>query len=196
MWLLASREQPPPDDTVAPPQPSWAPCATRDDRALMTKLAVIRDMDSLQAALRERANGLTLNFNSLDQECQFPERYTSKLLAPIPVKTLGRQSLGPLLACCGVELWLVERPDALAAYTSRIETRKRPLAREGMRARRKTQRVGDSEWGREMQNHWMLKTSPAQRKRSARIAALARWAAVRAAKVTPVKTGSRNGGSS
>jgi hypothetical protein len=157
----------------------------------LAPLATIRDMDSLQAALRERANSLMLKFDSIDEQSKFPERYTGKLLAPVPLKTVGRQSLGPLLACLGTELLLVERPDALAAYTSRVEKRKRHHTggRIPANGKRSNPRVGNSFWGKQMRSLQLLKQRPAERKRIARFAIKARWAAVRKAKATSVKTG-------
>jgi hypothetical protein len=70
-------------------------------------LATIRSMDELQQALRARALGLRLVFDgrcrvgvnrngessSLDSVAGLPDGYSCKLLAPVPIKGLGRTSL-------------------------------------------------------------------------------------------------------
>jgi hypothetical protein len=138
------------------------------------QIAVVRDMMQLQAALRARAIALNVTGEGLDQECQFPDRYAGKLLAPIPIRAVGGSSLGPLLAALGTELVLVERPDALAAYTSRVQKRVRDASVPMLPTRSRLKRhvcKGDTWWSVEMNARRTLKLSAEKRKRIARNAA-------------------------
>jgi hypothetical protein len=157
-------------------------------------LAEVRTMDELHAALRARALALRLVFDgrcrngkgkSLDAVAGLPDGYAGKLLAPVPVKHVGRTSLGPLLAALGCKLLLVEDPESYARITSGVE-RHPPeggYARSGMLApeeRIRRRNIRNSPFtkpgGAKVLNaRRFLLLGEGRRKEIARAAAKARW---------------------
>jgi hypothetical protein len=162
----------------------------------------IRTMLDLQMALRARCDALEVCFDSIDEESCFPARYAGKILGPRPTKSLGAQSLPAILACLGVQLALIERPDALASYTPRLAKRQRgagePLLAGENRRRKRNPRIGNSHWGEMMRRIQIMVTNPKQRSAVARAAANARWSATRkldqAAKATAEYSATRRPG--
>jgi cell division protein FtsB len=145
-------------------------------------LAVISTYDDLIAALRARSDELKLTRLGLDRAMKtLPDGYASKLLGEIPIRTLGRVSLGPVLGA--LVLLAVEDLTALKKIEHQLERRIRPLrnAGDGMPAedarkkRRRNPLRGCSEWGRLMRNRQIANQSPAARSQSARRAARIRW---------------------
>jgi hypothetical protein len=68
-------------------------------------LAEVRDYDELIRALRNRVHKLNVTCESIDHLAGLPQRYTNKLLSgPVPVRTFGRRSLGPVLQSLGLKL--------------------------------------------------------------------------------------------
>lgn len=49
---------------------------------------------------------------TLDEHSGLTARHAAKLLTPIPIKNFGPISLTLLLQSCGLELWVVQRPDS------------------------------------------------------------------------------------
>lgn len=76
------------------------------------RLATIRDYDGLHRAIRARVDELGFTREEIDDATGLQNGYTSKLLAPIPIKAFGRQSLGPMLEVLGlaIELMVIEHP--------------------------------------------------------------------------------------
>lgn len=158
-------------------------------------LAVVRSVDELQAALRARALALRIVFDgrsrrgddngrdcSLDGIAGLPTGYAAKLLAPVPLKSFGRHSLGPMLTALGCKLLLVEDADLLERITKRIE--RDPKAngranatmptRKSKNSSRKQWR-GNSKWGKILRARGLLLVPEGKRKQIARTAANARW---------------------
>jgi len=111
---------------------------------------------------------------TVDEVAGLPLRYTSKLFAPFPIKTLGKVSLGPILGalCCRIDL--IEDHEMLERIGHRIiSTRKN--ARERMPAKRRGHVLKNSDLARLLQRRWVLQTSPQQRRRWATQGAQARW---------------------
>ena len=151
----------------------------------------------IQQALRSRALSLQVVFDgrarknvdkhgkgcSLDAVAGMAEGYAAKLLAPVPIKSVGKTSLGPMLCALGVELWMVENPDLVARFTSRIETGPHPngnagsrmLAKKSRTARRNSPFLKDPEMARIARARQLLTQSAPERRRIARKAALVRW---------------------
>lgn len=50
--------------------------------------------------------------DTVDEKCGLPERHSSKLLTDPPLKNFGPTSLTLILGRCGLELWIVQRPDS------------------------------------------------------------------------------------
>src|SRR5262249_45758076 len=118
---------------------------TLDDSA--TVLADIQTPADLSAALRARAEELQATREGIDMLGGLPTGYTSKLLSPVPAKTLGATSLPVLLTTLACRLVLIAdgSPEA-EAMLRRLPRRARPLtphwrsslaalARKGGRAR-------------------------------------------------------------
>jgi hypothetical protein len=153
----------------------------------------LRSVDDLQRALRARALQLQIVFDgrcrrsgengedrSLDGVAGLPTGYAAKLLSPVPLKSFGRTSLGPMLIALGVCLQLVVDEEAEQKYTSRIERNPHrngndaPDAMRPMKRRRRYRKLG-SEWARIMNARRYLLVPESRRKASARKAAKARW---------------------
>jgi hypothetical protein len=93
------------------------------DDAMGEALAVVRDYEQLNAALRARVDQLGISLETLDHLCGFWAGYSSHLLAPKPqgnMRCLGKMSLGSVLGGVGLKIVLVEDRDALAKVRSRL----------------------------------------------------------------------------
>lgn len=151
----------------------------------MRHLAEIRSYGELLAALRARADELGVTRMGLDDVTGLQNGYAAKLLAPVPIKSLGKFSMGPMLSAMGVMLIMVEDVDTLARITKRVPKRVNPNqpadAGDAMPAKRKRRRKGfrGSEAGRMLRAKQILKQSPKRRKEIAKMAAETRWRRVR-----------------
>ena len=164
------------------------------DAAVPRQIAVVRTYAQLIEVLRQRSDELGLKRAALDELANVGDRHFSKLLAPTHVKHLGPKSFEAALAVLGValiaveDLELVERMRRRAAAHNIDTTRNEVCAKNGaLRATRMRTTGGlrnpalmdpesAREFGRIMGLRSRLKLTPAQRRRSARKAARARWA--------------------
>ncbi|WP_018320239.1 hypothetical protein [Bradyrhizobium sp. WSM2793] len=89
-----------------------------------TAAPIVRSMAGLVEALRQRRDELDISNETIDNIAGFPERYTSKLLAPRAPRNLSYHSLGQILGALGVGLRLVEDPEQVARVRRRWEKRK------------------------------------------------------------------------
>lgn len=89
--------------------------------------APIRSMPELISALRTRAQTLGLAYGTVDAIAGLPDRYTSKLFAPVPIKNLGPISFEAILGALGVTVILVEDQEQCDRVSGRWTQRKRPL---------------------------------------------------------------------
>jgi hypothetical protein len=91
-------------------------------------LAEIRSYGEPIDALRVRRHELDVSFSTLDQTSVLHLGYSSKVLAPGPVKPkhLGPVSLTAILGALGVKLALIEDREAMAR--SRVQARRRRSA--------------------------------------------------------------------
>lgn len=147
-------------------------------------IAVVRDYDDLLDAFRARFTALGASAETIETVAGLPLRYLSKLLRPVPLKNIGRVTLGPLCGVGGVKLLMVEDPEAFARVARRLTPRgpgpKAYYADDAMPTRQRRKKwahphKGDSAWGRRMRALAVLRQSSAQRSRLARRAARARW---------------------
>jgi hypothetical protein len=58
-----------------------------------------------------------------------PNKYLQKLIGAKPVRRIGMTSLGGVLGILGAELWLVEDPEAMKRFVSRVKKRDERLVR-------------------------------------------------------------------
>jgi hypothetical protein len=143
-------------------------------------LAVVNDYASLHRALRLRKDALDISCGLLDEIAGFTPGHASKLLAPKPMKKLGALTMGLMLQALGVALHMVEDPAALKRVKARfvprevaIPARSVPWGRSGKQtvvSKRFVKRIA-----REGGHARAQALSPAQRRSSARQAALIRW---------------------
>jgi hypothetical protein len=152
-------------------------------------LQVVRDWDGFMDALRARVVELEVAGETVDEVAGLPLRYTSKLLAPVPIKALGPISMGPMLGALGLVVIVAEDTEGIQKLRPRLTRRKyrrhADAAMPTKRRRKKSAFHGNSEWGRVMRARSILKQSPEQRKRAASRAAKARWRKPRVVEVKP-----------
>jgi hypothetical protein len=86
----------------------------------------IRSQAELLDAIRARRDELNISHETIDQIAGFQGGYTSKLLAPQPIKNLGPMSLGAILGALGLALVAVADPEAEQRVSKRWQKRKRP----------------------------------------------------------------------
>lgn len=87
---------------------------------------LIHSMDELLNALRDRRDALNISHETIDGIAGLQSGYTSKLLAPRPVKNLGPMSFGSLLGAMGLAVIVIEDPQAVARVRHLWQPRKRP----------------------------------------------------------------------
>ncbi|PJG56628.1 hypothetical protein CVM73_03505 [Bradyrhizobium forestalis] len=81
-------------------------------------------MAELVEALRQRRDDLDVSNETIDAIAGFPERYTSKLLAPRAPRNLSYNSLGLILGALGVALQVVEDEEQIKRVKGRWQKRK------------------------------------------------------------------------
>lgn len=86
-------------------------------------LGEAKSYDDLQPILRARADALGLSRVELDRIAGVPSGYSAKVLAEVPIRKLGPDTLGPMLGALGVKIMLVEDPEALAKFTAKGDAR-------------------------------------------------------------------------
>jgi hypothetical protein len=144
------------------------------------RIAVVRSYDDLVVALRGRVDELKVAQIGLDEELHLARGHVNKLIGPVPVKSLGRETLGPIIQALGLVMILEEDPIALqiAARMARRK-RKQSNADDGMLTLKRRKPRGywrkDKAWGRTLAARRFLILSPARRRMIARRAAKARW---------------------
>ena len=181
--------------TVAGFQTAWSSChSMTEPLATPRRIGNCSDYDSLHRAIRARVEELGVSREAIDEAAKafgnWPDRYASKVLAPIPIKGFGRQSLGPMLAVLGLTLAVEvveERPPItdspfVCAYKAHMHKplkhglanapEIRTLGRKALRARLKE--IG-KKGGKRGGPARAKALTPAKRRRIARKAALARW---------------------
>jgi hypothetical protein len=89
--------------------------------------APIRSMPELIEALRARRDSLNISHETIDSIAGLQSGYTSKLLAPKPIKNLGPMSFGSLLGALGLAVVVVEDPAAVVRVEKHWQKRKRPM---------------------------------------------------------------------
>ncbi len=95
------------------------------------RIATVTSYDELIAAFRARADELKVTRETLDAVTGLQAGYSGKLLAPVPMKSLGRVSLGPMLQAMGLAIVLVEDPEALRRFATQHAERKKVPHRAG-----------------------------------------------------------------
>jgi hypothetical protein len=141
----------------------------------------VRDYAQLIRAIRSWIAELGTAGETIDDVAGLPLRYTMKLLAPVPVKGIGRTSLGPLLGALGLKLVVAVDHEQLERIRHRLIGRHHasiallPVGK----ARQRAFIINSTEVAILYNERRTLKLSPTRRSSIARIAAKARWAKVR-----------------
>lgn len=163
------------------------------------QLVVATTHAEIVAALRARAEELQWSRQALDDIAGLTEGYAAKMLAPVPIKGLGPQTLGPILGAMGLVIIVAEDPKALAAARRIAKakgwgTRNSSQARDGhdrtncvpTKRKRGNPMLQDpelaAEFNRRMRARATAKMTKAQRSKAARHASRCRWRRVRAAR--------------
>jgi len=147
-----------------------------EDKIQSMSLAIVTDYSSLHAALRARAESLHVSRETVDHIAMLPDGYAAKLLAPEPIKILGKLSLGGVLEALGVKLVLVEDVEAMAKFAKkRVERDEKSVRKLNMVSMANATWLWTSKTARKLTKLRMDKISPDRRSRIARKAARARW---------------------
>lgn len=88
---------------------------------------IIRDMEGIRKAVRRRRDELNISHETIDQIAGLQSGYTSKLLAPKPLKNFGDMSFGAVLGALAIGIVVVEDPDQKGLVEGRWQPRKRPM---------------------------------------------------------------------
>jgi hypothetical protein len=158
-------------------------------------IAECRSYDELVRGLRARIAELNVRCEDIDDAAGLPSRYCAKLVAPIPVRSVGRTSLSLLLRVLGLKLVLaVDGEVPRLIREQRRNAGKRMLADGKPRSQRPRHvwPFSDPAAARRARAIQLLGQSKRKRRLVARIAANARWrnGAGHHESVTPTEGGS------
>jgi len=137
------------------------------------------DYESLVRAFRARIAELNVRCEDIDHIAGLALRYTAKLIAPIPVRSVGKASLGPLLTVLGCRLQLVVAGEVPPRITAQRRAAGRAMLAEGKRHSRHVLPFRDPEVARRARAIQLLQQGPRKRKLIARLGGKARWAKAR-----------------
>jgi hypothetical protein len=87
---------------------------------------VAADYDGLVEAVRYRIHEIQTTHESIDDVSGLHSGYTGKIVAPVPIKSMGKVSMGPMLQTLGLRLIVVLDDEAFALIKHRLATRVRP----------------------------------------------------------------------
>lgn len=148
-------------------------------------LAVVYDYKGLVDAFKAWVAELNVARETLDSVAGLPDKYAQKLLAPVPVKGVGRTSLGPLLGALGLKLIVAVDHEQLERIRHRLDQRSEAdVKRETSNAngrmltgkrRKKSATLIHPGTARMMRSRGVLMLTPRKRSRIARLAARTRW---------------------
>jgi hypothetical protein len=86
----------------------------------------IRSMPELIDAIRARRDELNLSHETIDSISGMPNGYTSKLLAPKPIRGFGYESFGAVLGALGLAVTVMPDAESTKRVQNRWVKRKRP----------------------------------------------------------------------
>jgi hypothetical protein len=151
-------------------------------------LGIVRHYDDLHRICRARAESLDVSRSTIDEAGGFTPGYAGKLLSPRPIKHLSYLSLGLMLGALGLKLLVVEDSEALARVQRRLVKRQFKTSVQHWRQKRAAEAMlptetaetrpqveRGTEWARAMNARRAKRTSKAERKKIAKVAARERW---------------------
>ena len=144
-------------------------------------LATIRTYAELHYVLRKRVADLGVSFETIDAISGVQDRYTAKLLGPRPpqgsMRVYGALTLDFMLSVLGLQLVIVEDPEALAKVARRLVPSRTPMVHrhdaKPLRERKKWQYFVDC--GRLGGLARFNAMNKAERTRLGKLGAQARW---------------------
>jgi hypothetical protein len=134
-------------------------------------------------ALREAQTNRGISCQEIDAAALFASGHASKLLAPIPIKRLGVETLFPLVWALGKRLVIEDDPDASPTNTPRrvecrvvayVGSKKQQVRATLQKAARRFVRIERKAWSRSANEARNSKLTPERRSEIARTAARAR----------------------
>jgi hypothetical protein len=129
--------------------------------------------------LRARAENLDIPRTEIDRLSGMTNGYSSKVLAPRPLKRLGGVTLPLLLGALGVALRLEVDPEAMAKINRSVEKRRAKVPMRALAWGKAGTLTVSKRWVRRIAREGGFararKLSPAKRRALARRAARARW---------------------
>jgi hypothetical protein len=87
---------------------------------------VATDYETMIELVRYRLEELNTTHESVDDVSGLHGGYTSKLVAPTPIKSMGKASMGPMLQTLGLALIVVRDDAQFARIKDRLARRERP----------------------------------------------------------------------
>jgi len=135
-----------------------------------------REYHELVEILRQRTHALGTTMEVVDEVAGLPTRYTSKVFAPMAIKTLGKVSLGAILGALCLKLVVESDEEQLAKIRHRLTPRKNTKCPRDLPARGRGHVLRNNrELARHLQRRWSALTTKRQRRRWALQGAQARW---------------------
>jgi hypothetical protein len=138
---------------------------------------VIADVSSYEQmldALRARVTALQVNGQIFDEYCGLPRGYLSKLVGANPVRRLGMTSFGPVVSALGLRCLFIEDEQATERLKKKLPPRNNSYVRADathvVLTFRFMQKIGRLGAQARIDN-----STPTQRRKWARQAAIARW---------------------
>jgi hypothetical protein len=95
----------------------------------MTPIGEAIDYDSLQAVMRLRADQLKISRAEIDRLSGLPDGFASKVLCEQPIRRLGPDTIGPMMAALAMKMVLAQDAQAFAKYAARCQQREEKQAR-------------------------------------------------------------------
>lgn len=87
---------------------------------------VANDYDGMIEIVRYRVDELQTTHEQIDAVSGLHGGYSGKILAPVPIKSMGKVSLGPMLQTLGLALIVVRDDEAFQKIKDRLAKRERP----------------------------------------------------------------------
>ena len=136
---------------------------------------VASDYDGMLELLRYRLEEIQTTHEAVDAVSGLHGGYTSKIVAPTPIRTLGRVSLGPMLQTLGLALIVVRDDEQFARVKDRLAKRERPRVQLPMGSIPRPSWLFTRKMSNKLQSLRSEKVTPQHRKRIAKKAAKAMW---------------------
>lgn len=150
-------------------------------------LATVRNYDELQAAMRVRADALKISREKIDAISGLPKGFASKVLAEVPLRRLGPDTVGHMCWALGIKLQVVEDEKAMSMFTAeagqRVESYALNAAKHGGAVHFKISLRNLKRRGRKGGQNSRKYMTRAQARKLAKKASRARWHKLKVAEI-------------